>query len=133
MTVRIVETPDGPALQIPAGDAARVAAAMGRLLAVRPEWASPDAVLSSVHRGLLRVEEHHAAGRGSAPGTTGGPVSDDLLGTASAALLLGVSPRAVRKRAARGSIPGAQLIEGRWMIPATVLPEREADDRNHAA
>lgn len=125
VSVRIVETPDGPALQIPAGDAAMVAAAMGRLLAVRPEWSGPDTVLSPVHRGLLRVEEHHAAGRGSAPGTTDRPVSDDLVGTATAALELGVSPRAVRKRAARGSIPGARQIEGRWMIPAAVLPESE--------
>lgn len=41
------------------------------------------------------------------------------LGVHEAAVAEGVTPRAIRKRAERGQIPGAHLVGHRWLIPHT--------------
>lgn len=136
---RIVKTPDGPALLIPAGPARQVVAAIGRLLEVRPEFAGPDRVLMPLRRLLLQVEEDHGAGRGFGGESTDTRVAQSVgVSTEVAARRLGISPQAVRSRARLGRIPGAEQIDGRtWVIPAEALPEPEnedaADPHDHAA
>lgn len=131
--LRIVETPDGPVVQIEAGAAWRLAAAIGRAVAALPAFANPDRDLLAARALLLDVERRHLAGEGFAPETADEPPRLDDLTAAEAGRVLGVTPQAVTKRARLGQIPGARLIGGRWLIPRNVLPDTEENDDRRVA
>ena len=52
---------------------------------------------------------------------------EDLIAATEAARVTGISPRAMRKRIARGQVP-ATKIAGVWMIPRAALAEPEDPD-----
>lgn len=120
---RIVADTEGPALLVPAGEAAVVASAIGRLLEVRPAWAGPDRVLVPLRRALLEVE-HLAACSDLKPPDP--PAQFPYVSAATAARVTGESPQSVTRKARLGRIPGAHHVPGLgWLIPADALPEPE--------
>lgn len=118
---RIVDTLDGPALQIPAGVAAMVAASIGRMLAVRPEWRDHghDAEVVARVRGLLlAVETDAAAGRGFRAETPRPTPEFSWIAAATAAGELGITRQAMTKRLRSGGIPNAHQVAGLgWLVP----------------
>lgn len=121
MAPRVVETPDGPALQVPPGVAAMVAAALGRMLAVRPEWRDQgqDAeVLARVHRLLLSVESDAAEGRGFRSEPPQPAPEFPWCSAATAAGVLRVTRQTMTKRLRSGGVPNAHHVAGLgWLVP----------------
>jgi hypothetical protein len=125
----IVETAAGPVLQIPAGPALEVAASIRRLLALRPEWAGRDLLLSFTRDLLLRVEDRHARGVGFAPETASHSRVFDWRTAAEVAQRTGETPQAVTQRCRLGQIAGAHKVAGHgWFIPVDIDHTTEPPD-----
>jgi excisionase family DNA binding protein len=115
--IRIVETTDGPALQIPAGAASRTAASILRLLQARPDWAGPDRETELLRRFLLEVERRHANGDGYASP----PASIEWVTAGEVAESYGVTAQFIYRLCRDGRIPGAEKHRGRWRVPAAQI------------
>lgn len=103
-----------------------VGALRRKLNADRRQGGRPDAdeiALVRALRAAIRANRE-ASGDGSAAGQDW-TASPGLLSTAEAAHVLGISPRAVRLRAAEGSLEGARRVGARWVVPAAAVHHQE--------
>jgi hypothetical protein len=117
--VQVVATTGGPGVLVASGGpAALMHAALGRALGGGVLAEDQRMVLTALQRACGQAEQRRAARLGFARETPRQVPQATFDTPEVLAQRLGISVQAVRRRCRRGRVPGAELVGGRWRIPA---------------